>query len=122
MGKHAVKFLQEYITKVRPHFTRKNRTNRHLFVDIAGKPINSHIPRMIVKKYCKAAKTKKQVSPHTFRHTCATVMLKNKANIRVIQELLGHSRLSTTQIYTHLSISDLKQTHKQCHPRERDKE
>lgn len=59
--------------------------------------------------------------PHTFRHTCATAMLKNKADIRTIQKLLGHESLKSTQVYTHLSITDLKGVHHRCHPREKDK-
>jgi integrase/recombinase XerD len=74
----------------------------------------------LIKKYTKKAKIKKNVHPHTFRHSCATAMLKNKADIRTIQKLLGHSSLDSTQVYTHLSITDLKNEHKRCHPRERD--
>jgi site-specific recombinase XerD len=59
---------------------------------------------------------------HTFRHTCATAMLRNKAGVRTIQKLLGHSSLDSTQIYTRVSITDLKEVHQRCHPREKDKE
>ena len=76
----------------------------------------------IVKKYAKKAKFKKTISPHTFRHTCATLMLRNKANIRHIQELLGHSSLDSTQVYASVSITDLKEVHSRCHPREKDRE
>jgi len=58
----------------------------------------------MVKKYAKKAKIKKNISPHTFRHTCATVMLKNKADIRAVQELLGHESLESTQIFTRVTI------------------
>jgi len=122
MGKHAAKFLREYITKVRPHFTRKNRANRHLFVDIAGKPIRSHIPQMIVKKYCKAAKIKKQVSPHTFRHTFAVLLVKNGADITAVQKMLGHAHLTSTQGYLRSLGLDLKKHHCKTHPRERDRQ
>ena len=76
----------------------------------------------LVKKYAKKAKIRKNVHCHTFRHSCATAMLKNKADIRVIQELLGHASLDSTQVYTHITINDLKEIHKRCHPREKDRE
>jgi integrase/recombinase XerD len=59
------------------------------------------------------------VTPHTLRHTFATHMLRGKASIRHLQEILGHASLSTTQIYTHVDISDLKREHRRCHPRGR---
>jgi site-specific recombinase XerD len=74
----------------------------------------------IVKKYARLAKVA-GVTPHVFRHTCATHMLKGRAGIRHIQELLGHRCLATTQRYTRLEITDLKQEHRRCHPRERTK-
>ena len=76
----------------------------------------------MVKKYAKKAKIHKNVHPHTFRHTCATAMLKNKADINTVRKILGHSSLTTTQIYTHLSITDVKAVHKRCHPREKDQQ
>ncbi len=77
---------------------------------------------LLVKKYAKKAKIRKNVHPHTFRHSCATAMLKNKADLNTIRKILGHTSLNTTQIYTHLNITDLKAVHKQCHPREKDRE
>ena len=76
----------------------------------------------LVKKYAQKARIKKNVHPHTFRHTCATTMLKNNADLNSIRKILGHTSLNTTQIYTHLNITDLKEVHRRCHPRERDKE
>jgi integrase/recombinase XerD len=63
----------------------------------------------------------KKVTPHTFRHTCATLMLKNGANIRHVQEQLGHASLETTKIYTAVTVTDLKEIHKRCHPREKER-
>jgi len=74
----------------------------------------------LVKKYAKKAKIRKNV--HTFRHSCATLMLKNKADLRTIQKLLDHTFLTSPQVYTHLAIVDLKEVHKKCHPREKDRE
>ncbi|MCG2711918.1 MAG: tyrosine-type recombinase/integrase [Candidatus Omnitrophica bacterium] len=72
-----------------------------------------------IKKYAKQAKINKHITPHAFRHTCATHLLKNNAALRHIQELLGHKSIETTQIYTQVEISDLKRAHKKYHPRER---
>ena len=71
----------------------------------------------IVKRYCQEANVQKEVSPHTFRHTFATHMLSEGANIDAIKELLGHSSLSSTEIYTHVSREYLKETYKHAHPR-----
>ena len=69
--------------------------------------------------YAKAAGIEKHVTAHTFRHSCATHMLKGGASLRHVQELLGHKYVDTTQIYTRLEASDLKKEHRRCHPRER---
>jgi integrase/recombinase XerD len=72
----------------------------------------------IVRKSRAGARIEKQVSPHTFRHSCATHMLQAGAQLRHLQELLGHASIETTQIYTRLTISDLKEAHTRYHPRE----
>ena len=71
----------------------------------------------IIKKYCLLADIKKTVSPHTFRHSFATHMLEGGADLRIVQELLGHENINTTEIYTHLDRTYLKEVHKLCHPR-----
>ncbi len=121
IGKIACRYLENYIKSVRPELIR-DPYNNYLFLSIRGNRIDCNMVWRTVKKYAKKAKIKKNVHCHTFRHTCATTMLRNKANIRVIQELLGHKSLLSTQIYTHVSINDLKEVHKRCHPRERDRE
>jgi integrase/recombinase XerD len=98
----------------------KDPADNHLFLTISGTRISKNRVWELVKIYSKKTKIKKNISPHTFRHTCATLMLRNKANIRHIQELLGHASLETTQVYTSVSIADLKEVHSKCHPRERD--
>lgn len=122
IGKHAIRFLREYITKVRPRFTRKNRTNRHLFVDRYGKPISKQVVSIMIRTYARAANIKKQVTAHTFRHTFATTLIKNGAEITAVQRMLGHAELKTTEIYVRALGIDLKKAHKKTHPRERDKE
>lgn len=120
LGKIACRYLENYIKSVRPELIR-DPYNNHLFLSARGNRLSKNIVWELVKKYAKKAKIKKNISPHTFRHTCATVMLKNKADIRAIQELLGHESLESTQIYTRISINDLKETHRRCHPREKEK-
>jgi integrase/recombinase XerD len=122
LGKHAVKFLKEYIAKVRPHFTRKNRTNRHLFVDSFGKPLSKAMVSVLVTRYGKAANIKKKVNCHMFRHTFATALLKNGADILAVQKMMGHVDLQTTQGYVRTLVIDVKAMHTKSHPREKDTE
>jgi integrase/recombinase XerD len=119
LGRIACRYLENYIKSVRPELI-KDPYNNHLFLSLRGNGLSKNVVWELIKKYAKKAKIKKNVHPHTFRHSCATAMLRNKADIRVIQELLGHSSLDSTQIYTHISITDLKEVHKRCHPREKD--
>ena len=121
IGRIACRYLENYIKSVRPDLI-KDPYNKTVFLSSRGNRLNHNAVWVLVKKYAKKAKIKKNVHCHTFRHTCATAMLKNKADIRIIQELLGHSSLNSTQVYTRVSITDLKQVHKRCHPREKDKE
>jgi integrase/recombinase XerD len=84
-------------------------------------PFGQALSRMglwkIVRKYAVMAGITRPVSPHTFRHSCATHMLEGGASILAVQEMLGHVDISTTQIYTHLTGQDLKRIHRQAHPR-----
>jgi integrase/recombinase XerD len=119
IGRIACRYLENYIKSVRPELI-KDPYNNHLFLTLRGKRFSKNVAGELVKKYAKKAGIKKNVHPHTFRHTCATAMLKNKADIHSIQKLLGHASLTSTQVYTHLSITDLKDVHRRCHPREKD--
>ena len=121
IGRIACRYLENYIKSVRPELI-KDPYNNHLFLSSRGNRLNHNAVWVLVKKYAKCAKLKKNIHCHTFRHTCATAMLRNKADVRIIQKLLGHSSLDSTQIYTRVSITDLKEVHQRCHPRERDKE
>ncbi len=119
IGRIASRYLENYIKTVRPELV-KIPSNTYLFLSVRGNKINTNTTWRVIKKYAKKAKIRKNVHCHTFRHTCATHMLKNKAGIRVIQEMLGHESLLSTQIYTHVCINDLKEAHSKCHPREKD--
>lgn len=121
IGKIASRYLHNYITSVRPTLIRRPYQN-HLFLSLTGNKLHQNTIGVIVSHCVRKARIKKKVSPHTFRHTCATLMLRNKANIRHIQELLGHASLDSTQVYASVSITDLKEVHSKCHPREKDNE
>lgn len=121
LGRIACRYLENYIRSVRPNLI-KDPYNHHLFLSSRGNKLSRNVVWELVRKYAKKAKGKKKVSPHTFRHTCATAMLRNKADVRAVQELLGHESLNTTQVYTRVTINDLKEVHSRCHPREKDKE
>lgn len=122
IGKHAAKFLREYIHKVRPRFTKNNRTSRYLFVNCSGNPVSGQIISLMVRKYTASAKIKKKITPHTFRNSFATSLVKNGANVVAVQRMLGHRDLSTTQVYIRSLGIDIKKVHQKTHPRERDKE
>lgn len=120
LGKIACRYLENYISAVRPALMKAS--SRCLFLSLKGGKLSKNVIWQMVKGYAKKAHIIKSISPHTFRHTCATLMLRNKANIRHVQEMLGHACLTSTQVYTSVSIVDLKEIHSKCHPREKDKE
>jgi integrase/recombinase XerD len=119
LGKIACRYLENYVKAVRPQLVQ-DTGNGFLFVSARGNRFSHNLLGELVAKYARRAKLNKNVTPHTFRHTCATLMLKNRANIRHIQELLGHSSLESTQVYTAVTVADLKAVHKRCHPREKE--
>ena len=121
MGKHAVRFLREYIAKVRPRCTEKNRRNRALIVDRYGKPLSKQVVSIMIRTTARAAGIEKKVTAHTFRHTFATQLVKNGADIVAVQKMLGHVDLKTTQGYIKALGLDVKKAHARSHPRERDK-
>lgn len=120
LGRHAVRFLKEYITHVRPHYTRENKQIRNLFVSQLGTPLSKQVVEIKVRTYAKKAGIKKRVTPHVLRHTFATELVKNGADITAVQKMLGHSTLSITHIYTRVAGVEVKRTHKDHHPREKD--
>jgi integrase/recombinase XerD len=121
LGRHAVKFLKEYITRVRPHHTKKNKAVRNLFVTQFGTPISRQVIDRMISFCSKQAGIEKHVTPHVFRHTFATQLVKNGADITAVQKMLGHATLSVTKIYTRVAGVEVKKTHRASHPREKDK-
>ncbi len=98
---------------------QKEKNQNLLFISKNGRKITLANLLWLIAKYTNQAKITKHITAHSFRHTCATHMLRGKSNLRYIQELLGHSSIATTQIYTRVEVSDLKREHKRCHPREK---
>jgi len=98
-------------------FIEKNPQNQFLFTNLDGKKLYTKLVYRIVKKYISKISSVNKKSPHILRHTFATHMLNNGADINAIKELLGHANLSATQVYTHNTIEKLKSVYKQAHPR-----
>lgn len=114
-GQKAAESLDEYLIKSRPHLV-KNFECDSLFLNKNGTQLSDRSVRRIIDKYVKAAALSSNISPHTFRHTFATHMLNNGADLKTVQELLGHSSLSTTQIYTHVTKERLKEVYEKAFP------
>jgi integrase/recombinase XerD len=115
-GRKAKESLERYLEKSRPQFLKKNISNS-LFLTRLSKPMSRQMFWKIIKKYVKIARIKKKVTPHSLRHSFATHILERGADLRIVQEMLGHSDISTTQIYTHVSKDRLKSIHQKFHPR-----
>jgi len=117
LGKSVCALVQSYLMAIRPEWVGANR-DKHLFLNRWGKGMDPNAVWHVVHKYARAARIDKPVSTHTFRHACATHMLRNGAPIRQLQEMLGHASLETTQLYTRVTINDLRVMHRNFHPRE----
>lgn len=118
LGKYAVEALSRYLEAGRPRLVRSVR-EKALFVNLKGARLTDRGVRKIIKKYVNILDIKDSVSPHTMRHTFATHLLDNGADLRSVQEMLGHKNLSTTQIYTHMTRERLRQVYLNSHPRVR---
>ncbi|MGM0599453.1 MAG: site-specific tyrosine recombinase XerD [Candidatus Rifleibacteriota bacterium] len=116
IGGFALKAIDEYLKNGRNKLC-KDISERTLFLNPYGRKMSRMGLWKIVRKYALKAGIAKPVSPHVFRHSCATHMLEGGAGIIAVQEMLGHVDVSTTQIYTHLTGKDLKNIHRQAHPR-----
>lgn len=115
IGFYAISALEDYLNQGRPKLT-KNRLVSELFVNSKGKRLTRQGCWMIVKKYARLAKLD-NIHPHSLRHSFATHLLEAGADLRAIQELLGHSSISTTQVYTSLTSQDLREIYLEAHPR-----
>lgn len=115
IGDYATEILNEYIHKYRDLFIKKNQTD-YLFLNNHGNKLTRQGLFKIIKKIAQEKNIKTNFSPHTLRHSFATHLLQNGADLLTIQELLGHSDVSTTQIYTHISNEQLKKNYQDFHP------
>jgi len=117
IGGKAKTILLMYISNKRPQYSRKSDSKGIIFLSNRGKPLSRKTVWNIIRIVSLQSGINKKVTPHTFRHSFASHLLEGGANLRVVQELLGHTNISTTQIYTHLDKTYLKEIHKEFHPR-----
>ncbi len=116
LGKKAVWSVKRYLERVRPQLLKK-RSSMHLFLSRLGRKISRQSFWKMIRKYARLAKILKKIKPHTLRHSFATHLLERGADLRSVQEMLGHANISTTQLYTHISRERLKGIHRKYHPR-----
>lgn len=117
VSQRVCELLDNYLRFIRPECVQ-GKDSGHLFLNRWGKQMHHNAVWAVVKRCADLAGIKKRVSPHTFRHTCATHMLKNGAPIRHLQQMLGHESIESTQVYTRVTINDLKAVHAKYHPSE----
>ncbi|MEM1221512.1 MAG: site-specific tyrosine recombinase XerD [Verrucomicrobiota bacterium] len=116
IGSAAIKAIQDYLAGGRPHFV-KAKTGSELFLSQQGRPISRKMIWVLIKDHAAKAGIKKTIKPHLLRHSFATHLLEGGADLRAIQEMLGHADISTTQIYTSVESSRLADEHALYHPR-----
>ncbi|QSE97649.1 site-specific tyrosine recombinase XerD [Fulvivirga lutea] len=117
IGKDALKYLNIYRREVRVHVPIQSGQENFAFLNRRGKKLTRVMIFTIIKNLAKAAGIKKNISPHTFRHSFATHLIEGGADLRAVQEMLGHESITTTEIYTHLDRDYLKQVIQEFHPR-----
>ncbi|MFA5090127.1 MAG: site-specific tyrosine recombinase XerD [Candidatus Omnitrophota bacterium] len=116
LGKKAIISIKRYLEAVRPGLLKKNESE-FIFLSRLGKRISRQSLWKMIRKYARQARIKKPLKPHILRHSFATHLLERGADLRSVQEMLGHANISTTQIYTHISRERLKAIHRMFHPR-----
>jgi integrase/recombinase XerD len=113
----AAQAVAEYASEARPKIVQHNNKEKALFLNVRGERLTRQGFWQILKGYAKAAEIEVEVTPHTLRHSFATHMLNGGADLRMVQELLGHANISTTQVYTHLTSEHVRSTYEKSHPR-----
>lgn len=117
IGTPALEWIQKYQSDARSKVAKKHGANDAVFLNWRGKPMTRMAIWNIVKEYTRLARISKEIHPHTFRHSFATHLLEGGADLRAVQEMLGHADISTTQIYTHIDREFVKAEHRKFHPR-----
>jgi integrase/recombinase XerD len=119
VGSYARSALEAYLTRSRPELSRRGRATPRLFLGARGAPLSRQSAWLVIQHAAERAQLTAHVSPHTLRHSFATHLLQGGADVRVVQELLGHASVATTQIYTHVSVDALRDVYATSHPRAR---
>lgn len=117
VGSYAQAALEKYLVRVRPTFSARGKSTPALFLGPRGARVSRQMAWLIIQEAAKRAELTVELSPHTFRHSFATHLLAGGADVRVVQELLGHSSVATTQIYTLVTADTLRETYITAHPR-----
>jgi integrase/recombinase XerD len=117
IGAEAIKYLQIYLNEHRVHIDIKQGNQDYVFLNRRGAPLSRVMIFLIIKELAEKINLKKSISPHTFRHSFATHLIEGGADLRAVQEMLGHESITTTEIYTHLDRDYLRDTIIQFHPR-----
>jgi integrase/recombinase XerD len=117
IGKDALKFLKIYLEEIRVHVPVQKGSESHVFLNRRGKKLSRVMIFMIIKALAATIGLQKTISPHTFRHSFATHLIEGGADLRAVQEMLGHESITTTEIYTHLDRDYLRQVIQEFHPR-----
>lgn len=117
IGSHALKYIKIYKDQVRCHVPVQKNYEDYLFLNRRGKPLSRVMVFLIIKELAMKIQLHKKISPHTFRHSFATHLIEGGADLRSVQEMLGHESITTTEIYTHLDREYLRDTIKMFHPR-----
>lgn len=117
IGRYAVEAIQSYMDAKAAHPDRARFDRKALFLNFRGKRLTTRSIRRLLANYIRQADLPRNVSPHTLRHSFATHLLQRGADLRVVQELLGHENISTTQVYTHVTAAQLQDVYAEAHPR-----
>lgn len=119
IGSYARAAVDAYLTRARPELARRGKASPRLFLGARGAPLSRQSAWLVIQAAAERAHLEAHVSPHTLRHSFATHLLQGGADVRVVQELLGHASVATTQIYTHVSVDALRDVYATSHPRAR---
>ena len=117
LGKPAARIVRNYCEQERPRILKQRLEPNWLLLSARAKKLSRIVIWRIVKKYALRIGVRSKISPHSLRHSFATHLLAGGADLRVVQEMLGHASIATTQLYTHVDHSRLKAIHRQFHPR-----